>query len=75
MIILNLTPQVHERYRVGLPQPGFWGEVLNSDSKYYQGDNLGNSGGLMSQEIPWHNQPWSAEFLLPGLSCSVFLHG
>ncbi len=75
LMILNLTPKVHERYRVGLPQPGFWGEVLNSNSEYYQGDNLGNSGGLMSQEIPWHNQPWSAEFILPGLSCSVFLHG
>ncbi len=75
LTILNLTPKVHKRYRVGLPQPGFWGEVLNSDSEYYQGDNLGNSGGLMSQEIPWHNQPWSAEFILPGLSCSVFLHG
>ena len=75
LVILNLTSRVHERYRVGLPQPGFWGEVLNSDSEYYQGGNLGNSGGLMSHEIPWHDQPWSAEFILPGLSCTVFLHG
>ena len=74
LTILNLASTIHEGYRVGLPRSGFWAEVLNSDSEFYGGSNMGNAGGLLSQEIPWHDQPWSAEFTLPGLSCSVFLH-
>jgi len=75
LVLLNLTPASHEVYRVGLPQAGSWREVLNSDSEYYGGGNAGNGGGVHSQDVPWHDQPWSTDFLLPPLSCSVFLHG
>ena len=75
LVLLNLTPASHEVYRVGLPQAGSWREVLNSDSEHYGGGNAGNGGGVHSQDVPWHNQPWSADFFLPPLSCSVFIHG
>jgi len=75
LVLLNLTPDAHEAYRVGLPQAGSWREVLNSDSGHYGGSNIGNRGGVHSQDVPWHNQPWSTDFLLPPLSCTVFLHG
>jgi 1,4-alpha-glucan branching enzyme len=75
LVLLNLTPASHEGYRVGLPQAGSWREALNSDSEYYGGGNAGNGGGVYSQDVPWHNQPWSADFFLPALSCSVFIHG
>ena len=75
LVLLNLTPDAHEAYRVGLPQAGSWCEVLNSDSRHYGGSNIGNRGGVDSQDVPWHNQPWSTDFLLPPLSCTVFLHG
>jgi len=74
LVLLNLTPDAHEAYRVGLPQAGSWCEVLNSDSGHYGGSNIGNRGGVHSQDVPWHNQPWSTDFLLPPLSCTVFLH-
>ncbi len=73
LVLLNLSATLHETYRIGLPRAGRWGEVLNSDSEYYGGANHGNDGGVHSQETPWHGQPWSAEFTLPPLSCSVFL--
>lgn len=73
LVLLNLTPLSRSSYRIGLPQPGFWREALNSDSEYYGGSNIGNAGGVTAEETPWHNQPWSAEFTLPPLSCSVFV--
>jgi len=73
LVLLNLGNASHAGYRIGLPRAGWWGEVLNSDSEYYGGANHGNGGGVHSQETPWHSQPWSAEFTLPPLSCSVFL--
>ena len=74
LVVMNLTPMLHDGYRIGLPRKGFWREVLNSDSEHYGGGNNGNSGGVESQEIAWHNQPWSSDFRLPPLSCSVYLN-
>ena len=74
LVLLNLAPASWAAYRIGLPKPGHWREVLNSDSAHYGGGDCGNAGGVDAQDLPWHNQPWSAEFTLPPLSCLVFLH-
>jgi len=74
LVVLNLTPVARHGYRIGLPLPGFWREVLNSDSAYYGGSNLGNLGGLQAEPVPMHNQLYSAQFLLPPLSVVVFKH-
>jgi 1,4-alpha-glucan branching enzyme len=72
LVILNLTPVVRSRYRVGLPRDGFWNEVLNSDAEVYGGSNQGNSGGVQAEALQAHHQPYSAEFTLPPLSVIVF---
>jgi 1,4-alpha-glucan branching enzyme len=72
LVILNLTPVLRLKYRVGLPQGGFWREALNTDSEIYGGGNQGNYGGVTSQEHQIHGQPYSAEFALPPMSVTVF---
>ena len=57
---------------MGLPRPGKWREVLNSDSAIYGGSNVGNLGGVIAGEHKSHGQTWSAEFTLPPLSVSAF---
>src|SRR5262249_54897743 len=47
-VILNLTPVLRERYRIGLPKPGQWLEVLNSDAADFGGSNVGNLGSVTS---------------------------
>ena len=74
-VILNLTPVLRHRYRVGLPQGGFWREALNSDSGFYGGSNQGNFGGVRAEDYRIHHQPFSAEFTLPPLSVVVFRPG
>jgi 1,4-alpha-glucan branching enzyme len=71
-VILNLTPVPRQSYRIGLPRPGKWREVLNTDAAIYGGSNLGNLGGVFSEEQKWHNQSCSAEFTLPPLSVVAF---
>jgi len=71
-VILNLTPVPRPRYRIGLPRPGKWCEVLNSDAAIYGGSNVGNCGAVMAEAKTWHNLPCSAEFTLPPLSILVF---
>ena len=72
IVIMNLTPQPQFNYRFGLPRPGRWREVLNSDAGIYGGSNLGNLGGVNAEAINWHNHSHSAEFTLPPLSVLVF---
>ena len=71
VVILNLTPVVRDRYRVGLPGAGQWHEVLNSDAAIYGGSNVGNMGIVTTEAVAWHNQPQSAELVLPPLSITV----
>ena len=72
VVILNLTPVPRYKYRLGLPRPGKWLEVLNSDAAAYGGSNVGNLGGVTAEEAECHNQPCSAEFTLPPLSIIAF---
>ncbi len=65
--VCNLSPEVRHAYRVGLPSPGRWVELLNTDSTYYGGSDVGNLGGVECKAHPWHEQPFSAELTLPPL--------
>jgi 1,4-alpha-glucan branching enzyme len=71
-VMLNLTPVLREKYRVGLPRAGRWREALNSDAAIYGGSNQGNLGGVTAGEVSCHGQPHSAELCLPPLSVVVF---
>jgi 1,4-alpha-glucan branching enzyme len=65
--VFNFTPVVREDYRVGVPGPGFYREVLNSDSAIYGGSNVGNVGGARAEAVSWNNRPWSVKLSLPPL--------
>jgi len=65
--IVNFSGGPHNEYRLGLPQPGRWNEILNSDSEIYGGSGVGNLGSVIAQEVPWHGQPYSALITVPPL--------
>jgi 1,4-alpha-glucan branching enzyme len=67
----NFTP-VERTYRLGVPFPGRWQEALNTDSKHYAGQGLGNLGGVVAEAIPCQGRPYSIEVRLPGLSMVIF---
>jgi 1,4-alpha-glucan branching enzyme len=66
--ICNLSPVVRHGWRVGLPAAGRWREALNTDSRFYGGSDVGNGWGLDAVEVPWMEQPYSAELTLPPLA-------
>jgi 1,4-alpha-glucan branching enzyme len=72
VVVLNLTPMPHERFRVGLPAAGAWHEVLNSDAEVYGGSGAGNLGRVQADPTPWHDRPYSAQIVLPPLACLFF---
>jgi 1,4-alpha-glucan branching enzyme len=65
--VCNLSPVPRTGYRVGLPRGGRWREVLNTDSTFYGGSDMGNYGGVDAEERPWQSQGYSVEVTLPPL--------
>ncbi len=71
VIALNFTPVPRSAYRIGVPSPGDYREILNSDSSLYGGSNLGNAGHVQATGLAWSGQPASLELTLPPLAALV----
>ena len=72
IVILNATPVVRYGYRVGVPRPGHYEEILNTDAAIYGGSNVGNLGGMNAGEHAWMGRSYSLALTLPPLA-AVFL--
>jgi 1,4-alpha-glucan branching enzyme len=70
--VFNFTPVPRHGYRIGVPAPGYYRELLNSDAPIYGGSGLGNLGGVESSPVPKHGQHQSLLLTLPPLA-AVFL--
>lgn len=70
-VVCNFTPVVRTGYRVGVPEAGFYKEILNSDSVRYGGSNQGNMGGVYAEAVPYQDRPWSIALTLPPLGALI----
>jgi 1,4-alpha-glucan branching enzyme len=68
LAVFNFTPVPRDGYRIGVPDGGFWREILNSDAEAYWGSGQGNYGGVEADAYPWHGRPYSLRLQLPPLS-------
>ncbi len=71
IIVLNFTPVVRKNYRVGVPFGGHYEELLNSDSSYYNGSNIGNDDPIISEPKPWMDRKHSINITLPPLAALI----
>jgi len=68
VVVLNFTPVARFNYRLGVPNAGSWVELINSDSMFYGGSNVGNSGSIQVENTPWMDFPYSLQVNLPPLA-------
>ncbi|MCL4241596.1 MAG: 1,4-alpha-glucan branching protein GlgB [Dehalococcoidia bacterium] len=71
-VVCNFTPVPRPNFRLGVPLPGHWREVLNTDAVIYGGSGQGNLGGVDTVPIPSHDEPQSLVITLPPLAVVVF---
>ncbi|WP_395768008.1 1,4-alpha-glucan branching protein GlgB [Aquirufa sp.] len=71
IVILNLTPAPREDYRIGVPLPGVWKVVFNSDKGLFGGSDYPTKGAAMTEEYGWHGKAFSIALNLPPLSCLI----
>ena len=73
-MICNFTPEPRLNYRIGLPSPGRWLEIFNSDAVVYGGAGLGNLGEVIARRESAHGLQAAAEIVLPPLSTIYLRH-
>jgi 1,4-alpha-glucan branching enzyme len=75
VVVSNFTPIPRHGYRVGVSQPGFYRERINTDAGIYGGSNLGNGGGVWADGVPAHERPFSLSLTLPPLGSLILETG
>jgi 1,4-alpha-glucan branching enzyme len=68
LVVLNLLPRVHERYRIGVPHDGEWALLLNTDAADFGGSDAPAPGVVRAEAQPWHGMTHSIEIPLPPLA-------
>ncbi len=69
--VFNWTPLVRKGYRIGVPEAGFYQELVNTDAAAYGGSNVGNGGGVAAESIAKHGHAFSLGLTLPPLGALI----
>ena len=72
LVVCNMTPTPRQNYRIGVPKGGIWREIMNTDSRFYGGSDMGNSGALHAVPQAMHGEAHSLDLTLPPLA-TLFL--
>ena len=68
----NFTPVPRSGYAIGVPEAGFFEEILNTDAAEFGGSNLGNMGGVAAISRTTHERPFTISIVLPPLAVVAF---
>jgi 1,4-alpha-glucan branching enzyme len=72
VFVVNATPVVRYNYQLGVPDAGFYREIINTDGETYGGSNVGNFGGVQSDARQWMGREHSILIHLPPLATVAF---
>jgi len=75
VVLLNMGMQPQVDYRVMMPRPGRWTEILNSDASIFGGSNVGNAGFIHAEASPGPDPRGLARVTLPPLAALIFRCG
>ncbi|MBD3347671.1 MAG: DUF3459 domain-containing protein [Candidatus Eisenbacteria bacterium] len=75
LVLANFSNTDYGTYRIGLPQPGDWHELLNSQATEYDGNGMENPGTITSEAVPQDGFGQSAVIQLPKMGLVVLAQG
>jgi 1,4-alpha-glucan branching enzyme len=67
-VLCNFSGETRSKYKVGVPYKGDYEEIFNSQSSFYNGSNVGNTGNITAKKEMIHGREYSLELTLPALS-------
>ncbi len=66
-VICNFTPTPRFDYRIGVPEPGTYRVLFNSDEERYGGSGLEIRFRIQADIMPWHDRAYSISVTVPPL--------
>ncbi|RDW16203.1 1,4-alpha-glucan branching protein GlgB [Oceanobacillus chungangensis] len=72
VIVCNFTPVTYYDYKVGVPVPGKYREIFNSDRTEFGGSGVTSEVEHFSFPDNWHGLPQHIKIKVPPLAISVF---
>ena len=72
VVVCNMTPNIKEHYKIGIPNKGKLIEIFNSDAKAFGGSGIENKEEIYTEKQPWNGKDFSANIKLPPLGITVF---
>ena len=73
LVVLNLTPTAHPRYRIGVPDSGDYVLALSTDDTRWGGSGYAAFERVTADDVPYHGRRHSVELALPPLSALVLV--
>ncbi|MEM1184004.1 MAG: alpha amylase C-terminal domain-containing protein [Planctomycetota bacterium] len=65
VIVMNLSNTDYNNYQLGIPRPGEWGAILNSDARRFDGNGFGEDGPISVVPTPRDGKAQSAALDIP----------
>jgi 1,4-alpha-glucan branching enzyme len=69
--IFNATPVPRDDYWVGVPEPGAYVKILDSDASVYGGSGHAPVDRMMADAHPTHGYPFRVRLTLPPLAAVI----
>ena len=71
VVVMNLTPEPRENYRVGAPAAGTYHELLSTDDARFGGSGFNRVPVVQTEASPFHGYPQSMRLNLPPLGALI----
>ena len=71
IVVCNLTPVVRNDYRIGVPRPGTYRELINSDLAVYGGSGVQNNSTMTTAPESCHTFAHTLHLVLPPLATLI----
>ncbi|MGO4699065.1 1,4-alpha-glucan branching protein GlgB [Paenibacillus sp. 2TAB26] len=72
VVIANFSRNDYKQFRIGVPEPGFYSSLINSNEKPYGGTVTQAQQGYTSENVAWHGHNQSITLHLPPLTFQIF---
>ena len=72
VVVTNFGSKTYENYGIGVPDPGVYEEIFNSDAKRFGGEDRINPNPIRTKPERLHGLPDTLQFTLPPLSMLIF---
>ena len=72
IVVLNMTPVAYEKYEIGVPEHGYYKEILNSDNVKYGGNTPLSKEFYITKDKSMHGQKYTIKIQVPPFGAIIY---